>query len=198
MKMWATMKMPVFLPLLLSFLILLSPLLPPPVFLPPLLRSFCSYYCFSQFSYPLPFFGLSIPIAAFFDPLNPITASPGPLTPYFITFSSAIATDTFVFICSGAFVLICFPPFFFLTCYTIFISSSPKRVFRSILLLLKDDYTVQRPRFFPFFIILDIYFTDIKIDIITCLNDLSLFILYKNHQSKHNNIILISKLWIKK
>lgn len=85
-----------------------------------------------------------IPIATFFSLFAPVATSPDLSTLGSINASPTSTTSTSIIICFSPFSFSVWPSLlYFLTCYTTPISSSLIQVFRSILLIFKDDYAVQ-------------------------------------------------------
>lgn len=84
--------------------------------------------------------GFLASITIFLDPLAPVAASPGPSTPASVNFSpiSTIGASVSVGLSPFSFSVRLFL-FSFPACHTTPTSPSPMRVFRSILLPLKDD-----------------------------------------------------------
>lgn len=78
------------------------------------------------------------------DLLSTIAASPNSLTFGFVIFSPVSITNPSVSVCLSHFSFPIWLFFFsFLAYHTILTSSSPIQIFKSILLLLEDDYAVQ-------------------------------------------------------
>lgn len=89
--------------------------------------------------------GLFAPVAISLGLFAPVADSPGLSTPIFITPSLTSTIEASVFVCFPLFSFPVWPSLFsFLARYTISISTSQMRVFRSISLPLKYDYAIQR------------------------------------------------------